>query len=340
MFLSEAGCRSTEYETLCRIILIITQKSHIWQSWPLVLQALKISSAQSNDMLNYLFKVSRDFMGSELVRELLLLSLDSDQTFKVYERLESELNSYPLIEDGDIQGFAGILCMFESVKNQSYKVSLLSKAEAHLKKALQLSPLMIYQYYYIDVISVTKPDSLKEYLQDSYRHNPQDIVIARNLFLAYTLDNTDHDHKWIDIAEQILFLNPVEAYTQSLSMLVNYYETRDVKRAINYLVNRLDYNSGEIWMWKKLISLLKDETFDFKDRADWWPQMHFNPISSTLNWDHEKTVVVLTIACFYISPATFLDSIMYIKVQSCKPFSSSCEKKLKKHFGADFDLIK
>lgn len=330
MFLSDAGCDAAEYDTLCRIALILTQKLHIRQSWPLILQIKKISLASSADMISYLFKVSRNFMGSELIIELLILSLNSE-TLAVYERLESELNSYPLIEAVNIQGLAGILCMVESGKKEkSLKESLLLKAESHLTKALQISPFSIYQYYYIDLMSLVNPGYLKKYLEESYQNNPNDLVIARNLFLTLVKDNNDD---WIEIANQILLLNPVEAYTQSLDMLVTWYELKNVQKAINYLLDRLDYNSGEIWMWIKLISLLKDVNFDFEERADWWPQMHFNPISSTLDWDQEETVVVLTIACFYISPDTFLQSNMYLKVQSCAPFSQNSDLLLKTHLG-------
>lgn len=339
LFLSEAPCRSTDNDMISMIALILTQKSSIGKSWPWILQTLKITDVGKSEIINYLFKVSRDFMDFELVRELLLLALDSNQGLNIYERLESELNSYPLVENALIQGFAGILCLIESLKNHSLKDSMLSKAELHLKKSLQLSPLEIFEYYYVDLLE--RMEIRKEFLEECFRSRPQDLTISRNLFLFYTEseDGIDQDERWIQVANQILLINPVEAYTQSLQRLVDYYETRDSKRAIGYLIDRLDYNSGEIWMWNKLISLIQSLNFDFGDRANWWPQIHFNPISSSLDWNQENTLVVLAIACLYISPEMYSKSALKQRIHGFMPLRSDSIAKLEKYLGPDFYIV-
>lgn len=268
----------------------------------------------------------------------MLLALESDQPFKVYERLESELSSYPLIENAVIQGFAGVLCLLESLKFSKLKDFFQTKAKLHLEKSLQISPLQIFEYYYLDLLSLISSASQLHFLKDAYKHRPDDLVIARNLFQRYSYNAEENNNdELLEVADQILLLNPVEEYTNSLSTLVTYYETRNVRMAIGYLMDRLDYNSGDIWLWEKLILLVKDLDFDFEDRSDWWPQMHFNPISSTLDWNQEHTLIVLAIACIYISPHAYSQSLLCLQLQAFKPFSLPARDLLQFHFNNDFD---
>ena len=129
-------------------------------------------------------------------------------------------------------------------------------------------------------------------------------------------------------------LNPVESQTDAFARLLKIYDLeyetlKDeniFQKSVNLLLERLDYDSGELWMWTRLINLLdKLKNLDLGDRSEWWPQLHFSPISSTLDWNLEIVVITLSVASMYISPNTYSNSLLRYKMDSLRPLSKSLE---------------
>ena len=125
-----------DQKSISKILMILNQKYNIKQSWPWNIEIFRIFNVENEQIVNYLFKISKDFMDDRLVRELLLLSMDSSLATRVYERLESELDSYPLVENAEIQGYAGLMALQESKAHASLHESHSTKARLHLEKSL------------------------------------------------------------------------------------------------------------------------------------------------------------------------------------------------------------
>ena len=88
LFLAET--ESLENQNLIKIGLILTQISRIKESWKWIVQIIKMKSLKNSDsVLDYLLSVSKKFMDSTLITEMILVSLETERSGKLYDRIES-----------------------------------------------------------------------------------------------------------------------------------------------------------------------------------------------------------------------------------------------------------
>ncbi len=93
---------------------------------------------------------------------------------------------YPLIEDANVQGYAGLLCYhqwkkieFENSQRTLARIYF-ENAQKHLKNSLNVNSSSMFEYYYNDLIK--QEYSGMERLQDlekSLKERPNDINVCR-----------------------------------------------------------------------------------------------------------------------------------------------------------------
>ena len=75
---------TTQDHNLTRIGLILNQKD----SWTWIVQ-IKLKCLGRKSILDYLIALSKTFMDSTLISEMMLYSLETDRSGKLYDRIES-----------------------------------------------------------------------------------------------------------------------------------------------------------------------------------------------------------------------------------------------------------
>ena len=85
-----------------------------------------------------------------------------------------------MIDDADLQGYAGLLCYHEWGKSQTESTQrriYFSNAQKHLRRSLDLNPSSMFEYYYYDLCKEEK--SRLEELEKNFKERPDDINVCR-----------------------------------------------------------------------------------------------------------------------------------------------------------------
>ena len=289
-------CIKTAQECLC-LLCHFPKQDFLSNSWKVALELLYRQERHSEG-LSFLVKTGQERLDCLLLKEMILHHLLQSEISNVLSKIETSIDIYPYSEDALIQGYAGFIYYFmwnqrieivESWKQDSESVRLYNLAMNYFTKSCRIWP---YDFFTSLITALymesEKMDETRQLLIDKTERDSDNPNSWKYL---YTIEKQyfRNDMKWISIGEKVLELDPFSSHV--LSDLVFHFELHCKEdpivliKCIQLIVNRLDYDYGQEWMWEKLIHFLqlsrslnqqhqKELEFIMNERLEWWRDVY------------------------------------------------------------------